>query len=177
MNPTAFGFASLTLSAPFLIIANRGRESSIRVGQAMRRNQETRPESIAYSPHSHRGVSADRGVVKTTYSAIMPHGDRGVSAPSSCDGAIYFCTCLEKQGSHRRRREHREKTEESSWDRLSVGLPLWERQLFLLACLKNERQERAHRWISLVSRDFVGFRSQPAGYPAITSRGHCGVSV
>ena len=42
------------------------------------------------------------------------HGHRGVSASSSRDGAIRFCTCLEKQGSHRGLREHREKTEENS---------------------------------------------------------------
>ena len=34
---------------------------------------------------------------------------RGVSAPSFRDGAIRFCTCREKQGSHRGRREHRGK--------------------------------------------------------------------
>ncbi|HPV94933.1 MAG TPA: hypothetical protein PLS99_03635, partial [Thermotogota bacterium] len=34
---------------------------------------------------------------------------RGVSAPSSRDGAIRFCTSLEKQGSHRGHGEHREK--------------------------------------------------------------------
>ena len=34
---------------------------------------------------------------------------RGVSAPFSRDGAIRFCTCLEKQSSHRGHRERGEK--------------------------------------------------------------------
>ncbi|OQC30501.1 MAG: hypothetical protein BWX67_01748 [Thermotogae bacterium ADurb.Bin062] len=46
-----------------------------------------------------------------------------------------------------------------SW--IALGTPTLK-----LACLKSESQERAERWTSLVSRDFVGFRSQPAGYLA-----------
>jgi hypothetical protein len=33
------------------------------------------------------------------------------------------------------------------------------------ACLKSESQERAHRWISLVSRDFVGSEVSPLVTP------------
>ena len=56
-------------------------------------------------------------VVKTTYSAITPHGDRSVSPSFSYDGAIRFCTCLEKQGSHRGHREHGDKILGNTWER------------------------------------------------------------
>jgi len=36
---------------------------------------------------------------------------------------------------------------------------------------------QADREASSVPRDFVGFRSQPAGYPALTPHGHRGVSA
>ena len=54
-------------------------------------------------------------------------GHRGVSVPSLCGDAIRVCTCLEKQGSHRGQGGHREKTKESSWGRVPVGMSHWER--------------------------------------------------
>ncbi|OQC29838.1 MAG: hypothetical protein BWX67_02102 [Thermotogae bacterium ADurb.Bin062] len=110
---------------------------------------------------------------------------RGVSAFSFRDGAILFGTptfklaCLKNEAGFTRRAQRTQS--KGSWERPAtpnfslawfLGTPT-----FKLACHKSVRQERAHLWISLVARGFVGFRSQPAGYPAITPFGHRGVSA
>jgi len=65
----------------------------------------------SYGVYSRNKDRIDRAV-------FSPRSHRGVSAPSFRDGVIRFSICLEKQGSHRGHREHREKIEENSWGQL-----------------------------------------------------------
>ncbi len=145
-----------------------------------------------------------RGVVKTTYPAITPHGHRGVSDPSFCEGAICICTGSSRveraKGVSRGRKNRLRRDNPTRSSRRKRPFFLRRRDTLLhgpIAAKKEgakgvsrgrknhlprdnptrssrrkrpfflRRRDTLLRRNNSRSRDFVGFRCQPAGYPAM----------
>ena len=95
---------------------------------------------------------------------FCPCSHRGESASSFRNGAIRFCTCLEKQGSHRGHREHGENKHRG------VSASSLRGADFQSACLSGNTWERQ----TLVWHGFIFslgvFPSQHRGVRALSSR-------